>query len=282
MSDVEEVIARLRDDPEAAAELASFKERFISLSSQEAESAPLLQALLERVEATVPGFRFSDAPDVVFDQLLALSVQMMGLMLPWWQSLPSAVAETGLIVPLSQMPPAEIGALLKAHRDDGPDASVAFVRHYYDRLFACPNFLPRLKLSWRADPMLGRRFAVLSDGLDAHAARLFSASVPVLLAQLEGLIADISSHEGRMKAIEWRTHLSDVASQDALSGQLMQQFVSDVLAATFEHGKAVTSPLSRHAILHGGDVGYGTETNSRTAILLVDYFAFVNRVRPAR
>lgn len=107
------------------------------------------------------------------------------------------------------------------------------------------------------------------------------ASVPALLAQLEGLIADASSHAGRMNATAWREHMNEAASRDPLVGTLVKRFVNAVLAAPFEHGAPITSPLSRHAILHGGDVDYGTLTNSRTAILLVDYFAFLRRISPA-
>ena len=84
---------------------------------------------------------------------------------------------------------------------------------------------------------------------------------------------------GLMKEGEWRAHMTAIASVDPFVGKLVQVFVEDVIAARFGHGGTVSSPLSRHAILHGGDMSYGTEVNSRTAILLVDYFAFVSRLR---
>lgn len=279
MPDVEELEARLAENSEAAEELARMRERFVSFAAPGSDGAQLLEVLLARVEHAFPNFRPASTPEAVFDQLVGALLEFLALVTPWWDGKPGAVAKAGLVVPLSQMPPIEIAALLKAHREGGANATIEWVRCYYDRLFGCPNFLPRLKQQWQTDVFLGRRIKPLSDALDAHAAGLFGASVPTLLAQLEGLIADLSAHRGGMREAKWREYMNELAEHDPFAGGLVQEFVADILAARFEHGADVSSPLSRHAILHGGDVGYGNEVNSRTAILLVDYFAFVSRMR---
>jgi hypothetical protein len=38
--------------------------------------------------------------------------------------------------------------------------------------------------------------------------------------------------------------------------------------------------ISRHAILHGGDISYATETNSRTMILLIDGLREISEACP--
>lgn len=281
MLTVEELKARLRADAEAQGEFATLREQFIALMAPESEGAGFVPILLERFAEAFPNFRPASTPEAMFEQLLGGALEFVALVVPWWQNQPSEVAKAGLVVPLSQMPPREIADLLKAHRDGGIDATIAFVRRYYDRLFGCPHFLPRLKEEWRADTYLRRRIDPLRDALDAHAAGLFGASIPALLAQLEGLIADLSEHRGTMKEAKWREHMNALAGKDPFVGELVQLFVGEILAAPFGHGADVSSPLSRHAILHGGDVGYASETNSRTAILLVDYFAFVSRMRGA-
>jgi hypothetical protein len=197
----------------------------------------------------------------------------------WWNTLPQTVAKVGLVVPISQMPPHQLAGLLRAHHEGGDDATLAFVRRQYDDIFGRPSFLADLKTQWQADPFLKRRFKPLSQALEAHAAGLFSASVPTLIAQLEGLIADLSGHKGQMNGAAWVRLMDEIASQDPLAGKLVAVFATEILTGKFAHGGDVASPLSRHAILHGGDVDYGTETNSRTAILIVDYFACVSRIQ---
>jgi hypothetical protein len=195
---------------------------------------------------------------------------------PWYRDRPTGVGRAGLVVPLSHMTFGDMGELVRAYSEGGEEATIAFVRSYYDRLFERPGFLLQLKERWAADAALGRRIEPLAQALDAHQAGLFAVSVPTLLAQLEGLIADLKKHKRRMKEGEWREYMRALAGEDHFAGPIIVSLIDDVLAARFGHGDVVSSPLSRHAILHGGDVAYGTETNSRTAILLVDYFAYVS------
>jgi len=97
---------------------------------------------------------------------------------------------------------------------------------------------------------------------------MFAVSVPTFLAQFEGLIVDLAGHVGRMNYDDLKKHVANIATATG-AGDILNTFVNDALLAKFAHGSLVP-PFSRHAILHGGDVHYATETNSRTAILLID------------
>ncbi len=98
---------------------------------------------------------------------------------------------------------------------------------------------------------------------------MFFVSIPPLIAQFEGLVAETMTRPGRMNFDRMRTLVAEIGRPHGALGEMFSVFVNDGLLAPFEHGSEIP-PFSRHAILHGGDVGYGSEVSSRTAILLVD------------
>src|SRR5690606_26197026 len=130
MSDLKPLEARLAD-PEAGEQLARIREQFVSFAAPGTDGAQLLALLLAPVAHAFPNFRPASTPEGVFDQLVAVLFEFLALVAPWWDRQPGAVAKAGLVVPLSQMPPIEIAALLKAHHDGGADATIEFVRCYY-------------------------------------------------------------------------------------------------------------------------------------------------------
>lgn len=132
--------------------------------------------------------------------------------------------------------------------------------------------------SWRERLPCRRRHHIVVEAIAAHRRGDYYCSVPVLLAQSEGLIADGTGHAGRMsgKALEKRIadvfHSQDASRVQSAVDEAVLRFFQSVVIVPFEHGKPVESTLSRHAIMHGGDVGYGTLAGSLKAILLFDYF----------
>lgn len=190
--------------------------------------------------------------------------------------LKEAIADAGLIVPVSQMSFADMIELLRLCHERGSAPAVQWVAAHYDRVFSDPEFLGRVESAWVEDPHLARRMPVLRDALRAHAAGLYGASVPTLIAQFEGYVADLRGHQGTMNFPVLQGYVAELAAGELWTDVLIQSFVGETLLAKFAHGAAVP-PFSRHAILHGGDVAYGTEQNSRTAVLLIDYLCMVAR-----
>lgn len=190
----------------------------------------------------------------------------------WEQNAPSvlrdAIGSRGLIVPLSQMSVEDLRQLIDVFQAAGAVAVTDRISLHYDEIFGDLDFLQRVAATWTARPAMKRRLPLLLQALRAHELRLYAASIPTLLAQFEGLVADIAGHEGRMTFAELQTHVATIAPK-TVAGDILSFFVSDALLAHFQHG-SLTPPFSRHAILHGGDTDYATEKNSRTAILLVD------------
>jgi len=98
------------------------------------------------------------------------------------------------------------------------------------------------------------------------------------LPKLKGIIADGFNHHGRMGGRELGAYvrrLFDSGEKEQISAAINKTVVAfwtETLYAEFAHGEPVSSPLSRHAVLHGGDVDYGTPEGSLKAILLVHLF----------
>lgn len=135
------------------------------------------------------------------------------------------------------------------------------------------------------------RAHILSDAFDAHNALKYTLSVPVFLAQADGISeellgASLFMREGE-KAKEKASHLID---DEQLSRRpLAKSFLGLLLRASGlglstreRNGRAASgqtfSPLNRHGVLHGLDCDYPTETNGLRAIALIDFFAWVGAV----
>lgn len=152
------------------------------------------------------------------------------------------------------------------------------LEHYTDEALA-----NRLR-EWEAKEWFRHRIPLLRQAVEAHSEGRYVLSIPVLLAQTEGLIADGYGHKGVLGykprhgsskkdpptiAEYFDQHLREegLFSFD----EQVKQFFLEVVLSRFEHGAVPSYQLSRHAIMHGGDVNYGTVANSLRCILLFDY-----------
>ena len=135
-----------------------------------------------------------------------------------------------------------------------------------------------IRQSWTERLPCRRRLHIVDEAIHAHLRGHYYCSIPVLLAQCEGLIADGTGHVGQMGGPAYKKHIENlfaagttIGLQDAID-RAVYDFFSTVVVAKFEHGKPVASSLSRHAIMHGGDIFYGTPAGSLKSVLLFDYF----------
>jgi hypothetical protein len=139
----------------------------------------------------------------------------------------------------------------------------AFLRNY------SAHGIAEVRRTWASDPKIADRLPILLDALRAHEKEQFNLSVPVVLAQLEGLVAAAKAHAGRFTTSTLVAYLEPIISDGSRFERVAAKLVVDTLWAEFRHG-AVLPPLSRHAILHGADTTYGTGANSLKAILFFD------------
>lgn len=180
-----------------------------------------------------------------------------------------AVHAKGMIVPSSQMSLHDVTNLREIYDEKGAAAVVAAVEAEYNVIFERPDFLDSLWASWSSSSALQPRLPILKDALGAHRHGLFGASIPTLIAQAEGLIVALRGYKGKVSGPTLQNLLGETLQDDTFVGPTIASFFKDTLYAAFKHGESV-GPFSRNAILHGGDVVYATEKNSRTAIMLVD------------
>lgn len=131
--------------------------------------------------------------------------------------------------------------------------------------------LDELLNAWSKHPLLSDSIAaILGDAVHAHQQGKFTLSVPAILPQIEGLIARGYGHQGHMSGKTLKTYFEQLLSL-SIHDNIAKHFLNDKYLAGFEHGNKIDIPLSRHAVLHGGDVEYATAAVSLRAILFFDY-----------
>ncbi len=185
-----------------------------------------------------------------------------------------------LMIEIGWPPPADlplslVNQILRLADEKGAEAATPHIEKVLCDFYT-PERLQRKVRKWGRTKLLGRRKRILEKAIKAHAAGDYELSVPTVVAQVEGVIADGFGHVGRMNGKQYQDYLNahfdsdgDSRIEDA-ANQAVQSFVAKVLLAQFEHGSPSRSKLSRHAILHGGDTDYPSEENSLKAILLLD------------
>lgn len=111
------------------------------------------------------------------------------------------------------------------------------------------------------------RRQLYEDGFDAHQQGLYFSSIPVFLAQAEGLVWE------RLGAVlysrkKFRERMAELKNETwSLSQALMWPLLepTDINKTAGERTKRF-SGLNRHRVLHGEDITYGTKRNSLKAI----------------
>ena len=125
--------------------------------------------------------------------------------------------------------------------------------------------------SWKSYKWIGPRMHILAMAIGAHTEAKYELSVPVLMAQIEGILLEGSRYEGWIKPDREEANIK--AACDNSGGSIGRLAKNLFVTAFFQHftiGQPVVPNLSRHAILHGVDTDYPTPENSLKLILLLD------------
>lgn len=154
--------------------------------------------------------------------------------------------------------------------EDGEAIDTLFAEHY--------------RLDWTEVEQLvlerlPARSHLLGEAFAAHRERRYALSIPVFLAQAEGLCDDALKGRGHL----FSTKEARVQERIRLMEDLLAQEDSGFVQAILEPLKAAlpsSAPihlwevsrdtLNRHAVLHGRDTDYATELNSLRCISLID------------
>ncbi len=161
-------------------------------------------------------------------------------------------------------------------KDKCKDLKKTEAKEYVDKTIARYHSEEVLRQSilkyWKRRPCIKQRIHILEPAIEAHIRGEYALSVPAVLAQMEGIIAENFGHKGFMGSQKYIAYIKRLLKKDARenSEEVLLQFISDVILATFKHGTTIISDLSRHAILHGGDISYDNVYTSLKAILALD------------
>ncbi len=182
-------------------------------------------------------------------------------------------SEIGILIehgwyPDPRMAPIQI-VMLASWSDSDPDAVDEIMKNAYR------EGLESIEAKLIAE--FPHRGPVLRQAFDAHRGGSYFLSVPVLLAQADGIWRDridcnlFSGDIGN--AIETLAELAE----DANSREFVLALSTPdwPLALSKKKRPDNFSDLNRHLVLHGESVDYGTEENSLRAIAFLNYCAFV-------
>jgi hypothetical protein len=86
------------------------------------------------------------------------------------------------------------------------------------------------------------------------------------------MVARGFKHKGNMNGKILKKYISELLEGDKTES--LQEIINKRMLVSFEHGKEVNSPISRHAILHGGDIKFGTEAAALRLLLIFYNLAF--------
>jgi hypothetical protein len=143
------------------------------------------------------------------------------------------------------------------------DVEELFV-HFYDAAL-----LRELINGWKRSGHFPNRIHILQAAVGAHVEGRFELSVPAILPQLEGVIADLFGHTGWMNLAAFHQYLVTAFGKDSHFDRVSAAFMMNVILESFFWGAKIPR-LSRHAILHGADTGYATSVKSLQVILAFD------------
>lgn len=122
-----------------------------------------------------------------------------------------------------------------------------------------------------------QRAAIIAEAFAAHREGRYALSIPVMLAQAEGVVHD--KHQRQLFSKKNNTNLKDVL--DSLPDEdtraiFMSVFFADIpLTRNTKDLPTNFDGLNRHAVLHGLDPKYGTEVNGLRAVSILNLASYL-------
>ena len=143
------------------------------------------------------------------------------------------------------------------------DVDEIFV-HFYNK-----DRLQKIIDTWSEQKFIQPRIKILREVVIAHIEGRYELSIPALLPQIEGIIADINHHAGRMNFPTIKEYVEAMFVRDSRFDRIGKTFFLSILYESFEWQDPIPF-LSRNAILHGADTNYASAANSLRLILMFD------------
>lgn len=153
---------------------------------------------------------------------------------------------------------------------DDPNLLITEINTFMEDYYTS-DLIEELLNKWKINDILNHRMHIIKSAIEAHKDQKYDLSIPVLFAQLEGIVRE-NLHDKKRATMSYqnmRDYISDVRNGKKDVESLINYFKSN-LHEGFQEGKELNSDLSRHAILHGYDVAYGNKVNSLKLIIIFD------------
>lgn len=126
------------------------------------------------------------------------------------------------------------------------------------------------------------RSVLIADAFKAHREGRYGLSIPVLIAQADGVIYD--RHRRQLYSKKSKTNLKDVLAMlpnDDMRAMIVAAFYVDIpLTRCTQQLPTGFDGLNRHAVLHGTDVAYGTEVNGLRAVSILNLASYLVTEEP--
>ncbi len=121
---------------------------------------------------------------------------------------------------------------------------------------------------------------IIADALKAHREGRFHLSIPVLLAQADGVVHDSFKRQLFSKQTKFNlAGLTDSFPVEDFRAIFMAAFYVDTpLTRNTKELPEGFDGLNRHAVLHGTDPGYGTEINGLRAVSILNLASYLATV----
>jgi len=133
------------------------------------------------------------------------------------------------------------------------------------------EYLGKFNEEMNASSLFKPRIAIIQDAINAHKAGKYSLSIPVFLAQIEGVLWDYAEKQSiaagteiteksgkKIKVTSAKPLVKDTRLRDLISENVATYFLERVYTKDF-----------RHSVLHGRNVDYNKEENSMKLLLFI-------------
>jgi hypothetical protein len=123
-----------------------------------------------------------------------------------------------------------------------------------------------------------QRAHIISAAFSAHRREEYVLSIPILLAQTDGICKEVIGQYLFMKKDKkpcTSAYVEQVAA-DSLAAAILSPLAQTLpINASEKERPEGTDALNRHEVLHGNSLDYGTASNSLKAISLINYVVSV-------
>ncbi|EJQ09785.1 hypothetical protein IE3_03361 [Bacillus cereus BAG3X2-1] len=170
--------------------------------------------------------------------------------------------------------------VIQLYEEQGIEYTRRFFERYMCMFVYNKEMLTEMHNSWQQAEWLEKRLPIISTVIEGHLNGYYMLTVPTILAQMEGILVEgilkleAVAPDEQIKFKHQKSFLGQFLLGDKGSfsfDEQIEEFYLNTVLVNFDRGKEVESDLSRHAILHGEDVNYGTKVNSLKGILIFDY-----------